>query len=576
MSQKEGINLHFRISYHSQYGQNLMVCGSIPELGNWENLVPLTYQNDIWDLEVTIPNPKENTTIKYKYLVESQGDRSWEPEKDHVLNLAPSTGPLTIEIVDTYRWQDPVMDAYTRSAFVDVINRRDSPKQVNYIQPPESSFEVYFSCLVPHIKSENKLFVVGSCVELGNWDPKKGVELKDNEFPLFTATCAFSKSSLPFEYKYCIVKPDGNAIWDINENFRCAPLSNPEAPGKTILCLNQYFINPDKALYHGFGIYAPLFSLRSADSCGIGQYTDIKKLVDVCNKIGASLIQLLPINDTTDRGDWADSYPYRQVSCFALHPIYINLLEITPNLPSNIKSEIKKFSEQQEKQKFLDYPAVYEFKTRVLKQIYAIVKDDLESDQKFEDFKEANNSWLHTYALYCHFRDKYGTSDFHKWPEYKRITEEEAHALFKKFGKEIEYTSWVQYICDKQFHDSNKYAAAHHVALKGDLPIGVYLNSVECWAYPENFRLNMCAGAPPDAFSDQGQNWGFPTYDWDYMEKDHFKWWRLRLQRMQLFSMHYVLITFLVSSEFGKFLVIPVSVECLVTFSHAMQQRVEN
>lgn len=528
------VNLHFRVSYHTDFGRNLLVCGGIPELGNWDKPVPLTYtgHNDEWDLTISIPLPKTNTTIKYKYLIDDQSRREWEPEKDHVLNLAPASAPFNLEIVDTYRWQDHVQDAYSRSAFVDAVHHRDTVKKVNYIEAPSTSFEVYFSCVVPHIRSDQKLIVCGSCPELGSWDASKGLEMRDNEYPFFSASCAFSRSSLPFEYKYAIVKSDGYVMWDINENFKVAPLQDKDDSVKTILCLNQYFINPDKALYHGFGIYAPLFSLRSSDSCGIGQYSDIKKLVDVCNKMGASLIQLLPINDTTDKGDWADSYPYRQVSCFALHPIYINLLEITPNLPAKLKEEIKEFSAQQEKQKYLDYPAVHAFKVEKLKQIYQLVKSTLPTDANYAAFKKANASWLYTYSLYCHFRDKYGTSDFHKWPEYSKVSEEEIESLSEKYAKELDYCNWVQYICDLQFRDSRNYAAEHHVALKGDLPIGVYLNSVECWAYPENFRLNMCAGAPPDAFSDQGQNWGFPTYAWDFMEKDHYRWWRLRLQRM--------------------------------------------
>lgn len=534
MSHRTGVNILFRINYHTNFGQNLMICGSIPELGNWKRPIPMTYHalNDEWSLIINIPHPKNDITINYKYIVDNLGKHTYEPQKDHVINISRTAEDVTFEIIDTYQWSDHILDAYSRSAFVDAIHRRNSPKQVNYILTPKTPLEIFFSCIAPNLKSNEKLVVIGSCPELGCWDPKKAVELLDNDFPTFSACISLNKSSLPFEYKYAIIRPSGEVIWDGNSNLRSNILSDPNSPGKTVLCLNQYFINPEKSLFHGFGIYAPLFSLRTSDSCGIGQFTDIKKLVDLCNKIGSSMIQLLPINDTTDKGDWNDCYPYRQVSCFALHPVYIDLLHITPNLPSKLVEEIKAFACKQEEEKWLNYPDVYQFKRSKLHQIYELIKPSLQGDVKFNDFKKVNSDWLDSYCLYCHFRDRFGTSDFHTWPEHRTINDFEIESLTKQHEKELEFLYWLQFVCDQQFREVNKYAAEHHVALKGDLPIGVHLNSVECWAHPRNFRLDMCAGAPPDAFSDQGQNWSFPTYDWDYMEKDNYRWWTRRLERM--------------------------------------------
>lgn len=537
MSLDKEIHLHFRINYHTHYGQDLMICGSIPELGNWKEPVPMTYHplNDEWDVTITIPGIIDNTTITYKYLVDSYKHYVYEPGKDHRLNLSKMSDDdksYNMEIIDTYRWQDNIMDAYTRSTFVDVINQRDTERQTIYIEAPTKPLEVYFSCVVPNIKTDEKLYVVGSCPELGFWDPTKGVLMRDNDYPVYSVIIPFDRSSLPFEYKYVIIKANGDAIWDQNQNMKSDIITSPNTTGNTILCLNQFFVNPCKDLYHGFGVYVPIFSLRSSDSCGIGQYTDIKKLVNVCNKIGASMIQLLPINDTTDKGEWDDSYPYRQASCFALHPIYVNLLAIKANIPPKLIEEIKEFAAQQEKQKTLDYPAVYAFKMEKLAQIYEYVKDGLDKDEDFNNFKIDNGKWLRPYAIYCYFREKYGTSDFNSWPDHNTVTEAEIDKDAQKYDSELNYTYWIQYVCDQQFRESRNYAQEHHVALKGDLPIGVYLNSVECWAYRKNFRLNMCAGAPPDAFSDQGQNWGFPTYDWDYMERDNLRWWKLRLERM--------------------------------------------
>ncbi|OHT10412.1 putative 4-alpha-glucanotransferase [Tritrichomonas foetus] len=324
-------------------------------------------------------------------------------------------------------------------------------------------------------------------------------------------------------------------IWESEGNRFC-----PGVTSKIIsdfypvtMIVNNWYVNPNPRLFKGLGIYSPLFSVRSNDSCGIGQYTDIKGLVDVCEKIGSKMIQLLPIFDTTDVGDWPDSYPYRQVSCFALHPIYINLLMTLDSLPSDIYNDIQTTKWHFEQKFVVDYPTVYSYKMKMLKRIYnEVVINEINDNIEFSKFVDQEGEWLRPYALFCYLRDKFGTSDFHNWPKFSKISRREINSQCAKHSDDLQFIYWVQYICDKQFKDARDYASSKGVVLKGDLPIGVNFNSVECWAYPKNFRLDMCSGAPPDEFSEDGQNWGFPTYDWDYMESNGFQWWEMRLRRM--------------------------------------------
>ncbi|OHT01075.1 4-alpha-glucanotransferase family protein [Tritrichomonas foetus] len=396
----------------------------------------------------------------------------------------------------------------------------------------------------PHVRPGQTVRIVGNCPELGNWDYRNGLVMEDGEFPMWSALTIIERSHFPISYKYVIV--DGiNTMWEGGENHYNVGITTPgcDCDFPSSIQINEWFVLPNSELFKGLGIYAPIFSLRTNTSCGIGQYTDIPKLVDVCNKVGASLIQLLPINDTSDNGGWADSYPYRQTSCFALHPIYIDLLSIIPNLPKDIKQLIENKINEFEKLPSIDYPSVYSFKMNILQQIFQLIKFEGEDSnnsnnnnnkyqQEFHEFIEKNKRWLFPYALYCYFREQYGTSEFRKWPEHSQITPEEVEELSQHHFEDLKFTFWLQYVCDLQFKKSRDYALRNGVVLKGDLPIGVFLNSVECWAFPNNFRMNMSAGAPPDAFSSDGQNWGFPTYDWDYMEKDNYSWWRMRLERM--------------------------------------------
>ena len=428
---------------------------------------------------------------------------------------------------------DSVQDAFTRATFTQVILRRETPVDAEYIDTTlakDDEVETYFQVNCPYVRSNQKVAVVGSIPELGEWKVENAVVFADSEFPMWHGHVAIKAQNFPFQYKFVILNEDGSAIWEpYNNRTTNGPTKKND---KVIFCINEWFTCPNTELFKGLGIYVPIFSLRTKNSQGIGSYTDLKECVDCCNKIGASMIQLLPINDTTDAGQWADSYPYKQVSCFALHPVYIDLLEISKNLPQDLLDEIMDTKDKLEALPELDYPAVYKLNMDTLKKIFALVKDEFIKSDELDKFLAKNGEWLKPYALFCQLRDEFQTMDYKKWGKYARVTPEEIEKYCEDKKDDLVFIYWVQYIAETQFRESYKYASEHHVALKGDLPIGVNINSVECWSQPNLFRMDMCAGAPPDDFSSDGQNWGFPTYNWEEMEKDGFKWWRARLARM--------------------------------------------
>ncbi|KAK8866977.1 4-alpha-glucanotransferase dpe2 [Tritrichomonas musculus] len=529
--------VHFRVRCFTHFGQHLYICGNIPELGNWElsNAQQMYFENhyDFWDCVIRLPLTNKAIKIEYKYVRAYDKSRAeWEPEENHSVEITNIQNPGIVEVSDTFRWYDSQLDIFKRAPFIKAFNRR-----LSHVRAPTLDLSrnepgmvlVKFQMSCANVKPGQKVRVVGSCPELGGWDHRKGIVMADGDFPMWNAVKLIDHNSFPFAYKYVIV--DGtNVYWESTENHYTSGISHQGADVDfpSSLQINDWLCLPNRELFKGLGVYTPLFSYRTKNSCGIGQYPDIKNMVDVCNKCGASLIQLLPINDTSDDGSWADSYPYRQTSCFALHPIYIDLLQVLPKTPEDIENEVKQKREELEKLPTVDYPEVWKFKMDILNRLFKHAT----FDDKFDDFVERNGKWLKPYALYCYFRSLYNTSDFHTWPEHSTITQEEVGQLSIKHYEDIKFTYWLQYICDVQFKSSRDYALNNGVVLKGDLPIGVFLNSVECWAFPKNFRMEYCAGAPPDPFSSDGQNWGFPTYDWDYMEQDNFSWWRLRLHRM--------------------------------------------
>ncbi len=256
----------------------------------------------------------------------------------------------------------------------------------------------------------------------------------------------------------------------------------------------------DRAGFRGAGTAVPVFSLRSESDFGIGEFNDLKDLVDWAVKTGQCIIQILPINDTTRKGEWKDSYPYSPVSSFALHPIYIHLQDLGIKETAAFKKEQQELNALPE----IDYPRVYKSKMALVRKAFtARGQKDLESAACRKFIKE-NAYWLDEYAEFCAKRD----------------------------GNEPEYHKWIQFHLDKQLSAQVKYARSKGISLKGDLPIGVSQDSADAYYHPELFNLDSSAGAPPDYFSQDGQNWGFPTYNWDEMAKDDYAWWKSRLHKM--------------------------------------------
>ena len=276
------------------------------------------------------------------------------------------------------------------------------------------------------------------------------------------------------------------------------------------------------------GTAIPVFSLRSGDDFGTGEFLDLKKLADWAASTGQSVIQILPVNDTTMTRTWKDSYPYNANSSFALHPIYINL----PAAGVAADNEYRKMQQELNSLAEVDYERVVREKERLLRQAFAETFSETEALDEYTDFISGNRDWLIPYAVYCVLRDMHGTSDFSQWGEYSVYSSRMAEEFIHKEKEAVDFHCFVQFHLNRQLCEASRYARSKGVILKGDIPIGISRTSVDAWLHPELFNLDSCTGAPPDAFSADGQNWGFPTYNWDRMEEDGFKWWKARLKKM--------------------------------------------
>lgn len=178
------------------------------------------------------------------------------------------------------------------------------------------------------------------------------------------------------------------------------------------------------------------------------------------------------------------------------------------------------------------------------------------SSKGFKEFFDANKEWLQPYAVFSYLRDAYKTPNFREWPKYSTYHAKEIEKMCQPETADYPHIAlyfYIQYHLHLQLLAATQYAREQGVALKGDIPIGISRNSVEAWTEPHYFNLNGQAGAPPDDFSINGQNWGFPTYNWDIMEEDGYRWWMRRFKKWRNTSMLTGSTIFSASSVFGKY-----------------------
>ncbi len=520
------MNLSFNIDYRTNWGEAVYLTGNIPELGSgdWDKAVRLKLEGDqSWSVDVEVA---DNTPdFEYSYFIRHENGytkREWG--KPHRLRRARQS--KFYEIYD--RWQDQPWDKpYYSSAFIDCICHR--PEREKELTPKNGVLSI--TVAAPMVKANQVLAISGSCPGLGEWEPKKAVVMNDANFPEWTANLDLSTLETPFDYKFVILdKASGEVVaWEGGENRNFAII--PARKNEVLVVSGMRFINP-MTPWHGAGTAIPVFSVRSEEDFGVGDFIDLKKMIDWAAMTGQSFLQILPINDTTMTHTWTDSYPYNANSTFALHPLYLRLEELghldDPERRAyyeNLRHELNALAE-------IDYERVTKAKAEYVSEIFAQNGQATLDSDDFKRFKEENDYWLTPYAAFCVLRDRFHTPEMDKWGKYAVYDEKAVDQFVKDNQDDINRVFYVQYHLDRQMRSVRDYAHSKGVAIKGDIPIGISRTSVDAWISPRLFNLDCQAGAPPDDFSVLGQNWGFPTYNWEEMNRDGFQWWKSRFRKM--------------------------------------------
>jgi 4-alpha-glucanotransferase len=285
------------------------------------------------------------------------------------------------------------------------------------------------------------------------------------------------------------------------------------------------------------GTVVPVGALRGERSLGVGEFPDLVEFAGFCVRMGIGLIQILPVNDTG-----YESSPYSALTAFALNPLYLRIGDLSE--ATRFTSQLAELGGNFDKETRFPYQRILRAKMKILREIYAANEKDIAGRAKpgaSLGLWIEKHPWIKEYAIFRRLKEANGERSWKEWPAHTRVSAADIEALWNdgQFRSEHLFWAWLQEALDKQFSLAAKSIAGMGIILEGDLPILMNEDSCDVWAHPEYFHGELSAGAPPDMYSPEGQNWGFPIYNWQAQSKDDYIWWRNRLKAAEQYYRAY-------------------------------------
>ena len=502
------MKLRFNIEYQTSFGEQLVL--NIKENSSKTTAYRMSSLDDYhWFYELN-GRFSVGEVFDYYYSVDFDGQpkrHEWLVDA-HRLEMVSEKG-INYTIYD--HWIDIPEDSYLySSAFTDCVAKH------TVVKSPLKPFTttVRLKVRAPQLRQGERLALIGADKALGGWEILKALPMSEhnyNEWMVNVDAMKLQSNVLEFKFVVLDAEQDVTPIWEGGENRRVE--LPPLEPGDVVVYELPEALFPIYSQKIA-GTLVPVFSLRSKTSFGVGDFGDLKKMVDWVSGTGQRLLQILPINDTTNTHTWTDSYPYSCISIFALHPQYADLTALPALKDAQKAAEFETLRQELNALPQIDYERVNNAKTEYLGLLFQQEGAKVLRSAKYKKFFEEEKYWLVSYVEYCVKREK------------------SRNLQLETFYLKPQFYYYVQFILSTQMSEVHAYARQKGVILKGDIPIGVNRTGSDVYMEPRYFNLNGQAGAPPDDFSVNGQNWGFPTYNWDEMLKDDCQWWVRRFQNM--------------------------------------------
>ena len=521
------MKLTFRIEYRTAWGETIAV---MLEGQENEPIVLSTSDGIIWEGSAEMLDAPAGIPLTYRYGVFQDG-QCIRRESGTMAHIFCPSKKRNCHYILNDAWKDlPSASHLYTSAF-----------SGNYITPKtfksqlSGNGDITFRALCPCLHHRKQVLgICGNREQIGAWNSNKAIAMEEVQANEWILTLSAEDLRFPLEFKFVAINTETGKVeeWEMGNNRQLYIQD---------LRKGEIYLTPEMEVQFASmsrkiaGTAIPVFSLRSEGSYGVGDFGDLKKLIDWAEQTHQQAVQILPINDTTITNTWMDSYPYNSISIYAFHPMYIDLRQLGK---LKDKEAAAAFEEKRLKLNALpqiDYEAVNEAKREYIRLMFLQTGKKVLASADFKKFFKENEHWLLPYAAFSHLRDLYGTPDFSQWPEHQVYDAKEIAVMCSTESEcyeKIAYYYYIQYNLHIQLLDAGNYARQKGIIFKGDIPIGISRNSVEAWIEPYYFNMNGQAGAPPDAFSTNGQNWGFPTYNWDVMEQDNYLWWQKRFRKM--------------------------------------------
>ncbi len=523
------MKIRFLITYRTNWGESLRVSvkyrGASTSKQSSKEIDMSTADGYCWSGEAEFP--KSTRQIEYHYMLMCDGivlREEWKAANGRVLPIDSKERLYTL----CDHWKDIPCDAYLyTSAFTDSFTRHaKGTSKISYY-----SHTLLLRVEAPRLGRDQVLAMSGNQSSWGEWDTSRAVRMTEVSPNVWMTAIDADSIQGPADYKFLALDGKTGAVieWEARDNRR---LNLPYIAENEVRVVTDGGVHLPYADWKGAGCVIPVFSLRTEGSFGVGDFGDMLKMIDWAALTGQRVLQILPINDTTINHTWTDSYPYNSISIYAFHPQYVDVRQLPALKLKRMRDMFEAKRLELNALSQVDYEAVNNTKRAYLKQLYKEQGEATLNSQEYKAFYQENEHWLCPYAAFSYLRDKNHTADFRVWNSHSIYSHEAIALLCVEQAEEINFYCYVQYLLHIQLLEVRDYAREKGVVIKGDIPIGISRNSVEAWVEPHYFNMNGQAGAPPDAFSVNGQNWGFPTYNWDTMMADGCQWWLRRFRKM--------------------------------------------